>query len=802
MTTAGVLTTTGANAIVDWVFLELRSTPTEVVATRSALLQRDGDIVDVDGISSVTFDAPPGDYYVTIRHRNHLSVTTANPITFLTGSCASVDFTNSTTDVYNITTSYDGNERWDLGGGLLGLWPGNADMDGDVQANTDFMTNPLHDVLAIGQRVLNDPGNPFNNTNFVVSAYAKEDLNMNGGVALTAAGNDVDIVINTVENFPLNTTNDLNYRVLEQYQDPTSISTISACSSGTETFTLTGLTGDGTTDIDVTAAFADQTTCTVTSTDAYDAPQCFTCPTITALTAPDGACVDGNFDLEATNLANMAMADNGEADFGIEFVYFTGMTPPADPYTGGMSLGTVDNGSLTGTSPNQSALLENVSIATANTYQVCAILDATPADVNCRPAVCETVRIVEEPVLTATPTEIDLCVNSINDGSGDVSTMDVQFDLEAMPNITLEAGETLRYRIRNLGLDTEIDDPNIPSANVNAMPAADANGLTTILNPGDNQLVTITDDITIANPENLLEPVTITYAIFPIHRFADGSRCEGQDIQVTVTIQPEPILTATPTMQELCANDIVNTDGTDLSTTDVQFTLEAMPNIALQTGEQLRYRIRNQGLGMMPSMIDNPNAGITVTGMPVADPDGFTVILNPGDNQQVVIEDDIQITGDLSNFTQPINIQYAIFPRHRFADGTFCDGDDIIVTATIAPPVLVDAGTPQTICSTKKLLLADLNASIMQGGQPLSGTWTIQENDSDGMFLDDQMQPLDDADFEQAIYFMPSDADAERGFVTLILTSDANAPCDPVSDEVEITVLKVDCGNFPWTGNE
>jgi hypothetical protein len=352
----------------------------------------------------------------------------------------------------------------------------------------------------------------------------------------------------------------------------------------------------------------------------------------------------------------MAMADNGEADFGIEFVYFAGMTPPADPYTGGMSLGTVDNGSLTGTSPNQSALLENVNIANAGTYQVCAILDSEPtSDMNCRPAVCETVRIVEEPVLTATPTEIDLCVNSINDGSGDVSTMDVQFDLEAMPNITLEAGETLRYRIRNLGLDTEIDDPNIPSANVNAMPAADANGLTTILNPGDNQLVTITDDITIANPENLLEPVTITYAIFPIHRFADGSRCEGEDIEVTVTI---------------------------------------------------------------------------------------------------------------------------------------------------APPILVDAGTPQTICSTKKLLLADLNASIMQGGEPLGGTWSIQEEDSDGMFLDDQMQPLDDADFEQAVYFMPGDADADRGMVTLVLTSDTSEPCEPVSDEVEITVLKVDCGNFPWTGNE
>ena len=49
-TTSSVFSTTGANAIVDWVFVELRNpaSASAVVATRSALLQRDGDIVDVD----------------------------------------------------------------------------------------------------------------------------------------------------------------------------------------------------------------------------------------------------------------------------------------------------------------------------------------------------------------------------------------------------------------------------------------------------------------------------------------------------------------------------------------------------------------------------------------------------------------------------------------------------------------------------------------------------------------------------------------------------------------------------------
>ena len=70
------------DAIVDWVFLSLRvQMPNQTfmtAATRSALLQRDGDIVDVDGVSAVVFaNLADGDYFVEVRHRNHLGVMTA-----------------------------------------------------------------------------------------------------------------------------------------------------------------------------------------------------------------------------------------------------------------------------------------------------------------------------------------------------------------------------------------------------------------------------------------------------------------------------------------------------------------------------------------------------------------------------------------------------------------------------------------------------------------------------------------------------------------------------------------------------
>jgi hypothetical protein len=106
MITNSVLTTVGPNAIVDWVFIELRSASNinTVVATRSALLQSDGDVVDLDGTSPVTFtNAVVGNYYIAVKHRNHLSVATANTIT-CGASTVNIDFTSPSTVLYTKPT--------------------------------------------------------------------------------------------------------------------------------------------------------------------------------------------------------------------------------------------------------------------------------------------------------------------------------------------------------------------------------------------------------------------------------------------------------------------------------------------------------------------------------------------------------------------------------------------------------------------------------------------------------------------------------------------------------------------------
>ncbi|MEL7535012.1 MAG: hypothetical protein AAFN10_27160, partial [Bacteroidota bacterium] len=80
---AASLSVTGDNAIVDWVWVELRDAtdPLVVVAARAALIQRDGDIVDTDGISAVSFDGVAhANYYFAIKHRNHLGIMTQTPV--------------------------------------------------------------------------------------------------------------------------------------------------------------------------------------------------------------------------------------------------------------------------------------------------------------------------------------------------------------------------------------------------------------------------------------------------------------------------------------------------------------------------------------------------------------------------------------------------------------------------------------------------------------------------------------------------------------------------------------------------
>ncbi len=88
--------------VIDWVFVELRDEvdPTIVHYTRNALLMADGRIVEFDEASatpnlplSLSFQGVVlGNYFVAIRHRNHLDIMTDSPLQFTDGNITTVDF--------------------------------------------------------------------------------------------------------------------------------------------------------------------------------------------------------------------------------------------------------------------------------------------------------------------------------------------------------------------------------------------------------------------------------------------------------------------------------------------------------------------------------------------------------------------------------------------------------------------------------------------------------------------------------------------------------------------------------------
>jgi hypothetical protein len=133
------LDSAGVDALVDWVYLELRSANdnSHIVATRSALLQRDGDIVDLDGISPVCFNrVSPGFYYVVVGHRNHLSVMTGIPVFLNNVGTVSLDFRSGVLATYG-TNPQNIVATTLISSGVQVMIGGDADFNGQIQNEDD-----------------------------------------------------------------------------------------------------------------------------------------------------------------------------------------------------------------------------------------------------------------------------------------------------------------------------------------------------------------------------------------------------------------------------------------------------------------------------------------------------------------------------------------------------------------------------------------------------------------------------------------------------------------------------------------
>ena len=176
-----VLETTGDSAVIDWIWLEALSLSdtSEIVAARAALLLSNGAVTALDGRSPVDMNCGAGQYHIRVRHRNHLSVTTADPIA-LGVEPIEVDLTSPGTPTF-------GTDAQMMIDSVMVMWPGNANGDGMVKyVGADNDRDPV--LVAVGGT---EP-------TAIANGYFNADINMDGTVKYVGQGNDRDIILQTI----------------------------------------------------------------------------------------------------------------------------------------------------------------------------------------------------------------------------------------------------------------------------------------------------------------------------------------------------------------------------------------------------------------------------------------------------------------------------------------------------------------------------------------------------------------------------------------------------------------------------
>lgn len=201
-----LLATSGQDAPVDWVLIELRDARdmTVIKYRFAALLQRDGDVIAVDGKTDLLLtNIAVGPYYVVLKHRNHLGVMSAQAIN-LNAASTLIDFTQASTATY-------GQEARLIVGNTALLWAGNANDDDKV-----IVSGPMNDISEILTTILVNSDNIGISTNYRLTGYYKTDINLDGLTIFAGAANDIDVLLGNILLYPLNGSLSANYIIKQQ----------------------------------------------------------------------------------------------------------------------------------------------------------------------------------------------------------------------------------------------------------------------------------------------------------------------------------------------------------------------------------------------------------------------------------------------------------------------------------------------------------------------------------------------------------------------------------------------------------
>ncbi|HMR44452.1 MAG TPA: hypothetical protein PKC40_11495, partial [Saprospiraceae bacterium] len=143
------------------------------------LLQRDGDVVDVDGQSPLRFNNLNfGSYHVAVRHRNHLGLMTKNTIVIDPFYATPVDLANRESLSYGKDASISlMNSR--------ALWGGDLNSD-----RNSIYQGPKNDIGNLFLDVISDVENFGHLPNYIKRGYETTDFDLDGKAIFQGPDND------------------------------------------------------------------------------------------------------------------------------------------------------------------------------------------------------------------------------------------------------------------------------------------------------------------------------------------------------------------------------------------------------------------------------------------------------------------------------------------------------------------------------------------------------------------------------------------------------------------------------------
>ena len=163
--------------VVDWISVQLRDKedPTQVVNQRAVWLLKDGSILSPENDTVLSILASPGEYFLSIKHRNHLEAISSQPVKLDTLEPVLYDFTQEE-HLYVLNPEEENP--------MYGLRPGDINQDGRIQ-----YSGPENDRSEIF-RLLG-----VENLETGLRGYFVEDLDLDGKVSYVGEGNDRAILL-------------------------------------------------------------------------------------------------------------------------------------------------------------------------------------------------------------------------------------------------------------------------------------------------------------------------------------------------------------------------------------------------------------------------------------------------------------------------------------------------------------------------------------------------------------------------------------------------------------------------------